>query len=207
MSDLAERVLQAAGAQVPEQEDPITEAVLDGALRQFELFGIAKSTVEDIAKRAKVARVTVYRRFPGKDALVEAVVLRELRRFQADLTAAMAPFDEAEDQLCEGFVFTLRTARSHPLFMRLLESEPDELLPHLTGDGAPFLELGRAFVAARMASELDDGRSYEEMLVAADVASRLVISLAIAPGGLVDFDDDEAARAFARNYLVRILDV
>lgn len=207
MSDLAQRVLQAAADQAWPDDDAIAEAVLDAALRQFELFGIAKSTVEDIAKRAKVARVTVYRRFPGKDALVEAVVLRELRRFQADLAAAMAPFEDPEDQLTEGFVFTLRTARSHALFTRLLESEPDEVLPHLIGDGAPFLDLGRAFVAARMAAELDDGRSYEEMLVAADVASRVVISLAIAPGGLVGFDDDEAARAFARDYLVRILQI
>lgn len=207
MSDLAQRVLQAAAEQAWPDDDAIAEAVLDAALRQFELFGIAKSTVEDIAKRAKVARVTVYRRFPGKDALVEAVVLRELRRFQADLTAAMAPFEDPEDQLTEGFVFTLRTARSHGLFTRLRESEPDEVLPHLIGDGAPFLDLGRAFVAARMMAELDDGRSYDEMLVAADVASRVVISLAIAPGGLVDFDDDEAARAFARNHLVRILEL
>ncbi len=207
MSDLAQRVLQAAAEQAWPDDDAIAEAVLDAALRQFELFGIAKSTVEDIAKRAKVARVTVYRRFPGKDALVEAVVLRELRRFQADLAAAMAPFEHPEDQLTEGFVFTLRTARSHGLFTRLLESEPDEVLPHLIGDGAPFLDLGRAFVAARMVAELDDGRSYDEMLVAADVASRVVISLAIAPGGLVDFDDDEAARAFARNHLVRILEL
>lgn len=206
MSELAQRVLQASAQPAPEG-DPIAETVLDAALRQFELFGIAKSTVEDIAKRAKVARVTVYRRFPGKEALVEAVVLRELRRFQADLAAAMAPFEDPEDQLTEGFVFTLRTARSHALFTRLLESEPDEVLPHLIGDGAPFLDLGRAFVAARMVSELDDGRSYDEMLVAADVASRVVISLAIAPGGLVDFDDEEAARAFARNYLVGILDI
>lgn len=207
MNELAQRMLEAAAAQPAPEEDPITEAVLDAALRQFELFGIGKSTVEDIAKRAKVARVTVYRRFPGKDALVEAVVLRELRRFQAELAAVMAPFTEPEEQLAEGFVFTLRTARTHPLFRRLLDSEPEAVLPHLVGDGAPFLELGRAFVAARMAAELDDGRSYEEMLVAADVASRLVISLGIAPGALVDFDDDEAARAFARDYLVGILEV
>ncbi|MFA9273120.1 MAG: TetR/AcrR family transcriptional regulator [Baekduiaceae bacterium] len=198
-------MLQAAVAGAPD-DDPIAETVLDAALRQFELFGIGRSTVEDIAKRAKVARVTVYRRFPGKDTLVEAVILRELRRFQHALAEAMAPFEDPEDQLTEGFVFTLRTAWSHPLFTRLLESEPDEVLPHLIGEGAPFLELGRAFAAARMAAELDDGRTYEEMLVAADVASRLVISLAIAPGRLIDFEDDEVARAFARDYLVRILE-
>ena len=205
MTDLAQRVIRAAAGGAGEPEDELAVAVLDAALRQFEVLGIAKSSVEDIARRANVARVTVYRRFPGKDAVVEAVILRELRRFQADLAAAVAPFDDPEDQLVEGFVFTVRTIRSHRLLQRLLETEPEELLPHFTTNGAPFLEIGRSFLAARMASELDDGRTFEELVVAADVASRLVISYAITPGAPIDLDDPEAARAFARTHLVRIL--
>jgi AcrR family transcriptional regulator len=205
MTDLAQRVMLAAAAGNGEPEDELAIAVLDAALRQFELLGIAKSSVEDIAKRAKVARVTVYRRFPGKDAVVEAVILRELRRFQADLAAAVASFDDPEDQLVEGFAFTVRTIRNHRLLQRLLETEPEELLPHFTTGGAPFLEIGRSFLAARMAAELDDGRTWDELVVAADVASRLVISYAITPGAPVDLDDPEAARDFARRYLVRIL--
>ncbi|UUY02993.1 TetR/AcrR family transcriptional regulator [Svornostia abyssi] len=188
-------------------DDAIGEAILDAALWRFERFGIAKSTVEDVARRAKVARVTVYRRFPGKEALVGAVVMRELRRFQEQLTAAMDPFEDPADQVVEGFAFTLWTARSHPLFTRLLESEPEALLPHLTTEGAPFLEAGRAFVAARMASQLPGERTHEEMLVAADVAARLAISYAIAPGAPVDLDDPEALRDFTRTYFVRILSI
>lgn len=189
-----------------EPEDEIAVAVLDAALRQFELYGVTRSTMEDIARRAKVARVTVYRRFPGKAALVEAVILRELRRYLADLAEATAPFPAALDQLVEGFAFTMRAVRGHRLLQRLLESEPDVLLPHLTTDGAPFIETGRAFLAARMAAELDDGRTYDEMLVSADVAARLLVSYVITPGAPIDLDDPEGARAFARTYLVRILE-
>lgn len=206
MSDLAQRLLLAAASGAGEPADDIAEAVLDAALRQFELFGIAKSSMEDVAKRAKVARVTVYRRFAGKDALVEAVFVRELRRFQADLAGSVAGLDEPEDQLIEGFAFTIRAIRNHTLLQRLLDSEPDQLLPHLTTEGGAFLELGRAFLAARMAAELDDGRTYEEMLIAADIVARLMISYVITPGSPIDFDDPEAARAFARTYLVRILE-
>ncbi len=205
MSDLAQRVLLAAASGAGEPEDDLTVTVLDAALRQFELFGIAKSSVEDIAKRAKVARVTVYRRFAGKDALVEAVILRELRRYQADLAAAVGPYGEPEDQLVEGFAFTVRAIGNHRLLQRLLDSESEQLLPHLTTNGGRFLEIGRSFLAARMASELDDGRTYEELLVAADVVARLLISYVITPGSPIDFADPEAAREFARTYLVRIL--
>jgi AcrR family transcriptional regulator len=206
MSDLPQRVLLAVASGAGEPEDDIAATVLDAALRQFELFGIAKSSMEDVAKRAKVARVTVYRRFAGKDALVEAVFVRELARFQADLAGAVAGLDEPEDQLVEGFVFTVRAIRSHALLQRLLDSEPDQLLPHLTTEGGAFLELGRAFLAARMAAELDDGRTFDELLVAADVVARLMISYVITPGSPVDFDDLDVARDFARTYLVRILE-
>jgi AcrR family transcriptional regulator len=206
MTDLAQRLMLAAASGAGEPEDDIAATVLDAALRQFELFGIAKSSMEDVAKRAKVARVTVYRRFAGKDALVEAVFLRELRRYQADLAGAVAGIEAPEDQLAEGFVMTVRTIRNHALLQRLLVSEPDQLLPYLTMEGGPFLELGRAFLAHRMATALDDGRTFEEMLVAADLVARLMISFAITPGSPVDFDDPEAARAFARTYLARILE-
>jgi AcrR family transcriptional regulator len=206
MSDLAQRLMLAVAAGPSEPEDEIAVTVLDAALRQFELVGIAKSSVEDIAKRAKVARVTVYRRFHGKDALVEAVILRELHRFQRELSAAVAPYEDPEDQLVEGFAFTIHASRNHRLLQRLHETEPDELVPHLTTNGAAFLEIGRTYLAARMASELDDGRSYDELVVAADIASRLVISYAITPGAPINLDDPNVAREFARTYLVRILE-
>ncbi len=205
MSDLAQRLMVAAATGAGEPADEIATTVLDAALRQFELFGIAKSSVEEVAKRAKVARVTVYRRFATKDALVEAVFVRELHGFQSDLTAAVAGYADPEDQLVEGFAFAVRTIRNHKLLQRLLESERDEMLPHFTTEDGAFLNLGRVYLAARVAAELDDGRAYEEMLVAADVASRLFISYVITPGAPVDFDDPDAARNFARTYLLRIL--
>ena len=127
-------------------------------------------------------------------------------RYQADLADATASIADPEDQLVEGFAFTVQAIRSHRLLQRLLETEPEELLPHLTTNGAPFVELGRGFLAARMAATLDDGRTYEQMLVAADIVARLLISYLITPGAPVDFDDPAAAREFARTYLVRILE-
>lgn len=205
MNEMAQRLLLAAASGADEPDDEIAATVLDAALRQFELFGIGKSSVDDVAKRAKVARVTVYRRFANKGALVDAVFVRELRRFQTELLAAVNEYAEPEDQLIEGFAFTVRTVRSHKLLQRLLESERDEMLPHFIADDGTFLDLGRTFLAARMATELDDGRTFEELLVAADVVSRLVISYVITPGPVVDFDDPDTARQFARTYLLRIL--
>src|SRR3954449_4843247 len=95
--------------------DPTTEPILTGALSQFEDSGIRRTTMEDVARRAGVARVTVYRRFANKDRLVEAVVLREARRFFAELEAATARFGPVEDRIVEAFAHTLVAAREQRL--------------------------------------------------------------------------------------------
>ena len=63
------------------RNDEVTERLLDAAPDQFCRMGIRRSTMEDVARRAGVSRITAYRRFATKDALVEQVVRREFRRY------------------------------------------------------------------------------------------------------------------------------
>lgn len=205
MSDLAGQLLRAATAPTPTEPDPTSEAIVDAALRQFELFGISRSTMDEIARRAKVARVTLYRRFSGKDALVEAVMQRELRRFLTDLDATLAPFDDLDDRLVEGFIFVLDAIRGHRLLQRLLESEPETILPLLTVQGAPFVGAARDYLAARLLLNLDDDRPPQDLSIVADVVVRLMLSYLLTPQTLIDLDDPDAARTFALRYLRPVL--
>lgn len=205
MDDLTGHLLRAATAPAPAEPDPASEAIIDAALRQFELFGISRSTMDEIARRAKVARVTLYRRFPGKDALVEAVMQRELRRFLTDLDDTLAPFDDPDERLVEGFVFVLAAIRSHRLLQRLLESEPETILPLLTVQGAPFVGAARDYLAARLLHNPDDDRPPADVRVVADVVVRLILSYLLTPQTLLDFDDPDEARAYALRYLRPLL--
>ena len=205
MTGLAERLMRAAARPSPTEGDSTADAVADAALRPFELFGVARSTVDDIARRARVARVTVYRRFPGKDVLIETVILRELRRFLADLDAVVEPLDDPDEKLVEGFVFTLEAIRGHKLLQRLLESEPETVVPYLTVQGSPFIEAARDFLAARLAGELADERSADELLIVADVVVRLLLSYLLTPQAPIDLDDPAEGRAFALRYLRPVL--
>lgn len=203
--DPTARLLRAAAGPEPAGEDATTEAVIDAALRQFELFGLARTTMDDIARRAGVSRVTIYRRFAGKDTLVDAVLLREVRRFLVELDRAIAPLATAEEKLVEGFVFTLEAVRGHRLLQRMLESEPELVLPHFTVQGAAVIDVAREFLAAGLAREVPDDRGGNELLTVADIAVRLVISFALSPQTIVDLDDPAVARDFARRYLSPIL--
>jgi AcrR family transcriptional regulator len=179
------------------------QRILDAALKQFELFGIRRSTVEDITRRSGLARVTLYRNFANKDAIVEAVLLRELERFLSELAAEAGGYAEAEDKLVEGFVFTLTTMRDHALLQRLLATEPETVLPFLTVEGDSVIQTASSFLAHQLAVALpDDRRTQIELLEVAEVTVRVIVSFVLTPSQNVALGDDDAARSFARRYLV-----
>ncbi|BBY65555.1 TetR/AcrR family transcriptional regulator [Mycolicibacterium helvum] len=179
------------------------QRILDAALKQFELFGIRRSTVEDITRRSGLARVTLYRNFANKDAIVEAVLVRELERFLSELAAEAGGYAEAEDKLVEGFVFTLTTMREHALLQRLLATEPETVLPFLTVEGDSVIQTASSFLAHQLAVALpNDSRTQIELLEVAEVTVRVIVSFVLTPSQNVALGDDDAARSFARRYLV-----
>ncbi|TGD84353.1 TetR/AcrR family transcriptional regulator [Mycolicibacterium sp. CH28] len=179
------------------------QRILDAALKQFELFGIRRSTVEDITRRSGLARVTLYRTFANKDAIVEAVLLRELELFLSELASEAGGYPTAEDKLVEGFVFTLTTMREHALLQRLLATEPETVLPFLTIEGDGVIQTASSFLAHQLAVELpDDKRTQIELLEVAEVTVRVIVSFVLTPSQNVALGDDDAARSFARRYLV-----
>jgi AcrR family transcriptional regulator len=140
-----------------------------------------------------VSRVTIYRRFASKDELVEAAILGEAQRFFAELEAAVADIDSVEDRIVEAFVHTLRAAREQRLLTRLLQTEPETILPHLTTDGRRVIAAGTAFLAQQMR-----GADAEQ---SAEVVARLVLSYLLTPGLATERD----ARRFARRYIAPLM--
>ena len=57
--------------------DPLREVILAGAARRFVAVGVTKTTMAEIAAEARTTKPTLYKRFPDKTAVVEALVRRE----------------------------------------------------------------------------------------------------------------------------------
>src|SRR5437764_1000020 len=104
-------LLRMRNESVHDGRDTTTQRLLDAALAEFEKRGISRATMEGIARRAGVTRVTVYRRFADKETLARAVIMREGDRFFADLSRAVATRATLEERIVEGFAFTLAAAR------------------------------------------------------------------------------------------------
>ena len=113
------------------------EQILDAAFEAMTTFGLARLSLADVAKRANLSRQTLYRYFRTKTDLLDAVVAREEQRFLDRISAAAATETDPTDALRAAVVATLDGVRNHPLIDRLLETEPETLVPYLTQGALP----------------------------------------------------------------------
>lgn len=201
---LLERIL----ASSPGPEDQTSERILNAAVLQAEEFGVRRFTIGDVAQRVGLSRVTVYKYFPGKDRLIEAVLLHEMRRFLREIDAVVAPYDTLEDRLVEGFVFALTWLRKHRLLNRLLKTEPELIVPHLTVRAGPVLTAGREFIAGFALREADEGRlplDQEDIEGVSELLARAVLSFVLTPDSVIGLRTQAEIRTFAEHYLAPTL--
>jgi AcrR family transcriptional regulator len=184
------------------EPDDEQTAVLDGALSAFLDFGIRRASMSEIARRAGISPATLYRRFAQKSDVVMAVGLREVRRFLVEVDAEVDPTLPAEDQVVALFVAFLAGLRRNKLLARLLETEPETVLPALTVNAEPVLALGRAYLAdiIRRLQAAGAAEAYDPEPVA-EMIARLALSMALTPQTSLPLHDDAVARSFARNHI------
>jgi AcrR family transcriptional regulator len=182
------------------------DRLLDAALEQFQHVGLRRSSMEDVARRAGVSRVTLYRRFPQKDKLIQAVMLREVQRLIAGTRAVMLGIAGLEERMVESFVHVMRTTRTHPLLTRLLAVEPEDVLVFLTARAGPIIAIGSQFIAdqIRAAQRAKEIPAYDPKPVA-EMLARLAHSMMLTPQGGLPLETDAHVRAFARRCVAPIL--
>ena|SRR2546425_7582674 len=168
---------------MPEQsgQDAATRArILDAAFACAARFGLARTTMGQVSDAAGLSRQTLYRYFPNRHELFAALVLREDQELAAKVRASVRGHRDLRPALETGFLTALRAMREHPLLDRVMASEPKELLPYLTVDANPLLEMG-----VRMSEEILAERlpHTSPLLVhrAAETCARVFLSYAIKP--------------------------
>ena len=177
MSPLAEPRARAASGGTGSQT---ATRILDATLATMADHGIARLSLEDVAKRAGLSRQTVYRYFPSKGVLLEATVLREEQVFIANMTSAAERHKELEPALRAAIEAALRTGQAHALLNRLLATEPNSLVALVTTDRGPVLSAARQALEEILADWLP--RAPKARLgMAADAVARLLVSYVMNP--------------------------
>lgn len=198
LDDLLSRALREGAAAAPPSD--ADDRILDAALAEFAAYGTARATMEDVGRRAGVSRITVFRRFGSKDALVERLLRRELERFLAAVERRFDAVHDPAERIVEAFVACVRAGAEHPLVARMARVEAGVAFERLfRGDPAP-VDLGRAFVARHLRADLPRKRAD----AVADVLVRLAATYVFFASPQLDPADERSVRAFARRALVPI---
>jgi AcrR family transcriptional regulator len=181
----------------PSHEDRITAA----ALRCIARWGVAKTTLDDVAREAGISRATVYRVFPGgKDGLMDAVARTEARSFFTGVAAAMSMATTLEDVLVVGMAEAGRRMLGHEALRFLMAHEPETVLSRLA-----FAKLDEVLAAAATvaAPHLERHLTPDDARRAAEWAARLVLSYACTPGDShVDIADEASVRRLVRTFVL-----
>ncbi|MEU6827728.1 helix-turn-helix domain-containing protein [Nocardia beijingensis] len=181
--------------------------ILDAALVLFEQVGVKKTTIEEVARKAGVDRVTVYRHVGGRDDLVQAVISREVAAVLAEITEIVERHDELGDLVADIFVTVITRWRTNQLVDRMLALEPARVVLKLTVDGAgPFaMSVHTTATAFERAVERGILPPAADLTIRAEIVCRIVHSLILAPHGLAELRTDEQLDDFARTYLVPVV--
>lgn len=184
--------------------DEYAVRILEAADAQFREFGLRRTSLDRVAKAAGVSRITLFRRFANRDALIGAVVFRAGQRLIAEFDAAVPKTGGLEERFVHGVVTAARMISTEPLLGRLLRTDPEDVLPNLSTHADGFLALGREYVASVLAGARADGLGVNgDIDWLAEVFVRLVHSMMLSRSDLLD--DEERLAAFARSNLLPML--
>jgi AcrR family transcriptional regulator len=107
--------------------DTVLDAVRDCVLA----VGVRRTTMTDVARRAGVSRMTLYRRWPDVRSLVGDLMTREWIAVATGAIPAPRPGLDTRPRIVEGLVTGVEAFRAHPLFRKIVDVDPELLLPYV----------------------------------------------------------------------------
>ncbi len=178
-------------------DDPI----LDAARATVLDFGISRMTVSEVARRAGVSRMTVYRRYPDGDALLRAVMAREFTQTITLGQEASAAEPNACRRLVKEVMQALVLLLDHPVMRRLIEVDVDLLVPYFADHMGRFQQA----VVAQLTHEIAAGQATGEIRAGDAATMARTIELALRGPVLATRTLDGAERELVLHELEQLL--
>lgn len=173
--------------------DETTRRILDGVRTAAFRFTLQRFTVDDVAKASGVSRATIYRRMPGgREELISRLAQREVHDLLRALVRSVEGLERLEDVLAVGLMSASRMLAEHDLLQRLLDVEPEVVLPHLTVATDHVLDSVTFFLSTHLSG--DDPAQ-------ADYLARMFLSHITASGGWDLTDRADVDRLVATQFL------
>ena len=154
------------------------DAYLDAARACILDVGWRRTTLTEVARRAGVSRMTIYRTWADMPTLLGDLMTREW----AGVVDAQVASDRGKpviERITNGIVGTVRALRDNELFVRIVEVDPELILPYL------FARRGRSqeLILAVTIEAIEEGQASGE--IRKDTAVGIARALLLAAQGFV----------------------
>jgi len=175
------------------------QAIITAAHRVVRRYGVRRTTVEDVARAARVSRPTIYAYFGDRQGLIDAVLLWNGHLIREELEARFAKASTFADKIVVAAEYG--TSDADPL--RIGESEPESLALMLTTTGAPWVQRAERFweplvLEAQAAGEV---RADLDPTLTARWIARSLFALSAMSSPVPDEVERDEIRTVARTFL------
>lgn len=107
------------------------DCILVEAAQKFAQWGFKKTSMDEIAKAAGVAKGTLYLVSKSKEELFYQVLTRQLRRWDMEVLEDIDPSMPADQQLLEASQRSIETMNKYPLIRDFFFGKYSSLLPSI----------------------------------------------------------------------------
>ncbi|AFM15108.1 transcriptional regulator [Mycolicibacterium chubuense NBB4] len=175
--------------------------LMDAAERSILQRGFQASTMDVIAREAGYSRAAMYRHFPNRRRLLEALVARKTHRHQIEILQRMPENACLTDVLVESLVIVATELIHDPLLQTLSEQTDEGTVAHLVADAPALPELVEQLVEAIGAD--DTAHRIRPGLATGDIG-QFIISTAITMllGVIPDIDKPDTARRYIQTFVL-----
>jgi len=122
------------------------ERILDAAARRFAHYGFKKTSIDEIAREARVGKGTVYLVCRTKEELLYQVARRELAAWNTAVEGSIDPSMPAELLLVKCSTDAFGYLDTHPIVRDLLLGNLEEVLPLWVEQIDDLREIGRGYI-------------------------------------------------------------
>lgn len=173
---------------------------LDAARESILDVGWKRTTLTNVASRAGVSRMTIYRTWPDMESLLGDLMTREWQGIMSTIPSGHDADAPTAADVANGAIAAVAALRANPLFRRVLDVDPELLLPYLLDRRGRSQDSILSFLAGQIAGGQQAGhiRPGDSALLARTVVLA-AHGLAISAQTMTDPSDpagiDEAALA------------
>ena len=142
---------------LPQVAREVPDAVLAATRDSVLAVGVRRTTLTDVARRAGVSRMTLYRLVPDVTTLILEVMSREFATVIATAESQARRRRTARARIAATTATVVGLLHEEPLFRRILDVDPELLLPYLTDRFGTTQRIAAAHVRRMLADGQQDG--------------------------------------------------